>query len=265
MIPITPPQVTPAIRSLFRTDEMQAARCFNVLAGSVSNGKILVDDPIAPQWALVQEATDHCLFLGGDVDASKFTFAFTALRQEGDVLVGMPYNDPRLGLFPADPYYDNCVLEFYDRPLGRGLDSILHRAPADCTIRRLDRDLILRTEWGPGDVASIGGLDNWEKSCFGYVLMRGDEILSEATVGPAALGIYEPGVFTQERHRGKGYGTLVSARLVQEIEAMGGRTYWNCTIQNDPSAAIGYRLGYRTRKEFRCMAWKQTFHLQPSA
>jgi hypothetical protein len=264
MTPITPPQVTPAIRSLFCTDEMQAARCFNVLDGSVPNGKILVDDPIAPQWALVQEATDHCLFLGADVDPDEFALAFAVLRQEGDVLIGMPYDDPRLGLFPADPYYDNCVLEFYDRPLGQGLESILHRAPADCTIRRLDRDLFLRTEWGPGDVASIGGLDNWEKSCFGYVLMRGDEILSEATVGSASLGLFEPGVFTQEQHRGKGYGTLVTARLIQEIEARGGRTYWNCTIQNLASTAIARKLSYRARKEFRCMAWRKMGQPEPS-
>jgi hypothetical protein len=257
MIPITPAQVTPKIRSLFRADEMQAARCFNVLEGSVPHGKILVDDLIDPHWALVQEATDHCLFLGGNVDAAEFAVAFTDLRQEGDVLIGMPSGDPRLGYFPPDLYYDNCVLEFYNRPIGPSLESILRQAPADCTLHRLDRDLILRTQWGPADVVFIGGLDAWEKSCLGYVLMRGDEILSEATVGPASFGLYEPGVFTQEKHRGKGYGTIVTARLIQEIEARGGQTYWNCTIQNMASAAIARRLGYRIRKEFRCMAWKK--------
>lgn len=91
----------------------------------------------------------------------------------------------------------------------------------------------------------------------GYALMRGDEILSEASVGPCALGSYEPGVFTQEKHRGKGYGTMVTARLIQEIEAMGRQTYWNCTIQNAPSIGIARNLGYRTQKAFRCMAWRK--------
>jgi RimJ/RimL family protein N-acetyltransferase len=194
------------------------------------------------------------------VDASAFADAFTALRQEGDVLIGMPPDDPRLAHFPPDAYYDNCVLEFYDRPIGQGLEPYLRQVPADCVIRRLDRDLILRTEWGPNDVAFFGGLDNWERSCFGYVLMRGDEILSEAGVGPSALGCYEPGVFTQEKHRGKGYGTMVTARLIQEIETMNRRTYWNCTIQNMASAAIARKLGYRIKKEFRCMAWRKTDH-----
>jgi hypothetical protein len=258
MISITPAQVTSAVRALFRTDEMAATRCFSVLDGSVPGGKILVDNLPDPQWGVVQEAVDNDVFLGGNIDADAFADVFAGLRQEGDVLIGMPPEDPRLALFPPDAYYDSRVLEFYDRPTGQGLELFLRQVPADCMLRRLDRDLILRTEWGPNDVVVHGGLDAWERNCFGYVLMRGDEILSEATVGPGALGIYEPGVFTQEKHRGKGYGTMVTARLIQEIEAMGGQTFWNCTQKNVASAAIAHKLGYRIQKEFRCMAWRKT-------
>ncbi len=42
MIRITSDQVTPAIRSLFRTDEMAATRCFTVLDGAMPSGKIIV-------------------------------------------------------------------------------------------------------------------------------------------------------------------------------------------------------------------------------
>jgi RimJ/RimL family protein N-acetyltransferase len=113
----------------------------------------------------------------------------------------------------------------------------------------------MRTEWGPNDVASTGGIESWARTCFGYCLMRSDEILCEATVGPPALGLYEPGVFTQSAHRGKGYATMTSARLIQEIEAMSGQTYWNCAKQNVASAAVARKLGYRIKKEYRCMVW----------
>jgi hypothetical protein len=257
MIRITPGQVTGAVRLLFRDDEMQAARCLAVLDGVVSGGKIIVDALPDPRWGIVQEAVDNGLFLGGDVDVPAFAALFAALRREGDVLIGMPPDDHRLAWFPPDAYYDNRVLEFYDRPVGEGLEHLIRAVPAGCVIRRLDRDLILRTEWGPGDVAFYGGLERWEKTCFGYAVMRGDEILSEATVGPSARGCYEPGVFTQESQRGQGYGTLAAARLVQEIETRGGRTYWNCTIQNEGSIGIAHNLGYRSMKEFRCLAWRQ--------
>jgi RimJ/RimL family protein N-acetyltransferase len=258
MIRITSDKVTSAIRSLFRTDEMQASRCFAVLDGAVSSGKIIVDNLADPKWAIVQEAVDNSLYLGGSMDAPSFTEVFAALRQEGDVLVGMLPSDPRIRYLPPDPAYDGRTLEFYDRPIGEGLDTYLRRVPADCMIKRLDRDLIMRTEWGPNDVKFYGGIEMWEKIWFGYCLMHADEILSEATVGPPGLRLYEPGVFTQEAHRGNGYGTMVVARLIQEIEAMGGRTYWNCAKQNMASGALARKLGYRLEKEYRCMSWSKT-------
>ena len=258
MIQISPDQVTPEIRSLFRKDEPQARRCFAVLDGTVPIGKIMVDDPMDPKWGIVQEVVDQSIYLGGSIDAATFTEVFAALRQEGDVLVGMWPEDARIALLPPNPSYDGLTLEFYDRPCGEGLDQFVQQVPADCNLKRIDRDLIMRTEWGPGDVALMGSLDNWEKSCLGYCLMRGDEILSEATVGLPALGLYEPGVFTQPAHRGKGYGTMTVARLIQEIEARGGQSYWNCAKQNVPSGAIARKLGYRIEKEYRCMAWDKT-------
>jgi predicted GNAT family acetyltransferase len=72
-----------------------------------------------------------------------------------------------------------------------------------------------------------------------------------------ALGLREPGVYTQPEHRGKGYATLTAARLIQEIEALGDRTYWNCAKQNIASAAVARKLGYRIEKEYHCLAWSK--------
>lgn len=252
---ITSDNVTSGLRSLFRTDEPQARRCFAVLDGIDRMGKIITDDPVNPTWGVVWEACDGSIYLGGQLDSATLARVFTDLRQENDVLVGLWLDDPRQNLLPPDPYYDGRVLEFYDRPIGRGLDEYLRKVPEGCEIRRLDRDLIMRTEWGPDDVQSAGGIEVWEKTCFGYCLMCGDEILSEATVGPPAIGLREPGVFTREEHRSKGYATITAARLVKEIEAMGDQTYWNCAKQNVASAAVARKLGYRIEREYRCMAW----------
>jgi hypothetical protein len=146
MIRITSDKVTPAVRSLFRSDEMAASRCFVVLDGAVSHGKIMVDNLVDPKWAIVQEAVDNCVYLSERMDAPTCTEVFAVLRQEGDVLIGIPPDDPRIGYLPPDPAYDSRVLEFYDRPIGAGLDAYLSQVPADCIIKRLDRDLIMRTE-----------------------------------------------------------------------------------------------------------------------
>lgn len=254
---ITFNQVTPAIRALFNPDDMVISRCYQVLDGAVEKGTIFVHNLANPTWAAVQEAIDHALFLGGSIDFSVVQEVFKVLRKEGDVLVGMTADDPRISMLPVDPYYNGLVLEFYERPIGKGLDEIICQMPPDCELRRLDSKLILKTEWGPNDAEFYGGPEQWEKKCLGYVLMRGSEIISEATIGPSArkTDLFEPGVFTQPKHRGKGFGTIVSARLIKEIEAMGGRTFWNCDKANPSSSAIARKLGYTVEKEFRCLAW----------
>src|SRR4030095_11136956 len=117
MIQITADRVTPALRSLFRTDDMQAGRCFAILAGIDTTGKIMTDNPTDPTWAIVQEAHDGCTFLGGHIEIETFANVFAVLRQEGEVLFGLRQDDPRLQLLPLDPDYDGRTLEFYDRPI----------------------------------------------------------------------------------------------------------------------------------------------------
>ena len=91
----------------------------------------------------------------------------------------------------------------------------------------------------------------------GYCLMQGDKVLSEATAGPPDMGLREPGVLTQEDHRGKGYATLTVAHLIHEIESLGERSYWNCSKENVASAAVGRKLGYRVEKEYRWLYWER--------
>ena len=89
MIEITPNQVAKNIRSLFRKDEPQAPRCFNVLDGVIPAGKILTDNAENPRWAAVQEPHDNSLYFGGHIDADLVRAIVTKLRRGGDVLIGM--------------------------------------------------------------------------------------------------------------------------------------------------------------------------------
>lgn len=254
---ISSEQVTPELRNLFNPEDPQSTRCFNALAGVMRGGKIFTDDPSNPTWGVVQESYDGTVFLGGAIDKTIAASVFAHLREAGMVIVLLPDDDSRLELLPTDIHYDGRSLEFYDHSVGQGLDRILNQVPDGFELRRTDRELVLRTQWGPYDVEWWGGLDGWAQNQVGFVLMKDDEILSEASVGPAITGVREPGVITHEAHRGKGYGTIVAARLIQEIESLGERTFWNCTKQNLGSARIARRLGYRVEKEFRNMHWKQ--------
>lgn len=257
MIDLESGKVTPTLRSLFHTDAPQARRCFAVLDGTGHPGRILTDDADNPTWAAVQEGYDGVVYLEGQLDADLVLAIYNELLQENEVLACLYADDPRFDLLPTEPYYQGWVLEYYDRPLGQGLDEIIAMLPDNCELRRLDRDLILLTQWGPDDVEFAGGLDAWEANYMGYALMRGDEVVCESTVGPPAIGLYEPGVITHEDHRGRGYATITCARLIQEIEASGLATYWNCNESNMASAAVARKLGYRIEKQSRVLAWRQ--------
>jgi hypothetical protein len=166
---------------------------------------------------------------------------------------------PNINLLPKNPDYDGHALEFRNRLMSTNrLQDILSKIPASLDLRKVDRELVLKTQWGPEDVETAGGLEAWEQQYLGVCIVHKGKVLSEAFAGPPARGIYEPGVFTQEFHRGRGYASIVSAQLIQEIESRGGVTYWNCAKQNVPSTALGRKLGYQVVFEYRVLWWKSS-------
>ena len=150
MKPITPNQVTPALYNLFPTNGPQAHRCYAVLDGVDRKGKIITDDTTNPTWGIVQEAYDGGIYFGGTLDKTTVGTVTAMLRKAGDILICIDPADPHLALLPPDPYYEGWTIDFYDRPIGEGLEQFINQIPAGMELRRLDRDLIMRTQWGAG-------------------------------------------------------------------------------------------------------------------
>src|SRR5262249_39788948 len=127
--------------------------------------------------------------------------------------------------------YDGRVLEYNER---RG-DLSAFIIPEGCEIRPFKRE-----------------------NEHGLHLVRGGEILSEASVGAPAAGIIEMGTNTTEAYRRRGYATIICAHLIRDCEQQGYKTYWNCAKQNTASAALARKLGYWDEKEYRLYAWFPT-------
>lgn len=253
MIYIDPQNVTPALTALFNPQDMQAVRCLAVLAGRMK-GRIMANDATTPAWAAIWEQAEGALFLAGDLNRYLIVRIVDLLRREGDVLVGLLPDDPRMALLPAGNDYDGWTLEFFDRA-GVDLNEIVTTLPASCALRRVDRELANRSESLAGWCAHFGGVDAFLQHNLGFCLLQDDVIVSEATAGPEVNGLFEMGVSTHPDHRGKGYATRVCAATIAACEAAGHTTYWNCAKQNTASAAIARKLGYRTLREYRLLAW----------
>lgn len=250
---ITPGQVTPALEALLPHDGHAYRRCLAVLDG-LQRGRILTDDPAAPTWAAAQERFDGTLFLGGALDRALVGAIVAHLARDFDVVIGAPAGDPLLELLPPDSHYDGADLDFWDRDPALDLER-LAAVPPGLRLARIDADLLPRCAWGTDTVRMFGGVERALAHGLGYCLLAGETIVSEAFAGPRSRGAMEMGTITHPAHRGRGYATIVCARAALECERQGAETWWNCARQNQASAAIARRLGYRQSREYRVLAW----------
>jgi RimJ/RimL family protein N-acetyltransferase len=127
--------------------------------------------------------------------------------------------------------------------------------PDGCQVRSVDRQLFERSEDRDFYQVLYGSVEQALEKGLARFLMRGDEICCEAWAYFAARGTIEIATATREPYRGRGYATIACAQIIREYEARGYQTYWNCAKQNLASAALARKLGYRTEKEYRLLAW----------
>jgi len=246
-------QVSPPLRALFDVGQPVAIRCFAVLDGSI-RGRIWTDDLARPTWGAVQEAAFNTLFLGGRPNASLVNELVEELRQEQDVALALWPDHPYNQLLPPAPDFDGWELEFTDRPLGAGPLPDLS-VPEGCELRPIDATWFDRCRYRDYYAAYFGSAERTLEKGFGFCLVKEEELLSEAFAADAALGMIEIGTITGESYRRRGYGMVTCAHLIQECEARGYRTYWNCAKDNLASAGLARRLGYQTEKKFRFVVW----------
>jgi hypothetical protein len=251
MIELSPGEGTPALRALCPTAGHTYRRCFAVLDGS-SRGRILTDDPAAPGWVAIHEGADEgTLFLAGSLSRELVAELIGILRRERMVVVGLTPDDPLLALLPDDPDYDGGDIDFEDRVPEVDLARFM-APPAGLRLARIDQDLLPRCAWGPWMCASLEtALDHG----LGYCLLDGAQVVSEAFAGPVVEGALEVGTITHETYRGRGLATVVCARTIIECEWLGYRTWWNTALQNAASVGLARKLGYRTERQYRVLAW----------
>lgn len=253
---VKPTQVFPNFRSLFDVDMPTGLRCLGVLNGDLG-GRIFTDDPLRPTWGVVQEAYDGTIYLGGAINTSLLHQLINNLCTEGQVVLGLWFDDTRLEIPSLNPEYDGAAIDFTNRPIGQGLESLLRPIPDGYELQRVDEQLFVRCAEYEQSVAALGGPEKALEKLIGFCLMDGNEIVCEAFAGVAIMGVREMGVATHKAYRQRGFATLTCAHLIHTCEQMGYQTYWNCARQNLASAALARKLGYRTEQEYRVLAWFQ--------
>ena len=83
------------------------------------------------------------------------------------------------------------------------------------------------------------------KNGFGYYLTRDDEVLACAFSSAVSSEYVDIGVETGEKYRGKGYGKIVSAAMVEETLRQGKEPEWSCDVLNEGSMRLACSVGFR--------------------
>ena len=248
-------EVSPSLRALFDSDQPVAVRCFAVLDGSIG-GKIWTDDPTQPTWGAVVETAYDTLFFGGRPDASIVHGLIEELRQDDGVSLALWPDHPYNQLLPPAPDFDGSELQFTDRPLGTDpLPDI--SVPEGCALLSIDAKWFERCRYRDEFISFFGSAERTLEQGFGFCLVQGEQLLSEAFACAAAEGVIEIGTITGEAYRRRGYAALCCARLIRECEARGYRTYWNCEKDNLASASLARAMGYQTEQAFRFLDWNE--------
>ena len=226
---------------------------FAVLEGQ-NPGQVWIDVREAPTRCMVV-AHVGAIFIGGVWEQQALDLAIMALRREREIFLAWPQQG--MGSLRPPNQYSLVFprLEFWDRApeLAGDLHSPFARArnlPARLAFRRIDADLLRRCAWRDQMVDFCGSEDAFERLALGFCLLRDDDILCEAYASSRGAGLWEIGVVTTERERGKGYAALTCAQLILACEAQGTPTMWSCDIANTASAATARRLGYRIERPY---------------
>jgi len=249
-------KATEAILALLRNDVPVAVRRTAVLTGKLP-GTILTDDPRQPSWVVIWEAGDGTVYWCGAISPEIVQVVVDRLRQEGEVLI--PFwskADPIVPHLPSDPDFEGSAMDFIVRDTTVDLDQILARLPQELEIRPADLGLFERTYWYEDNVRLAGSAEDYLATARAYYLLRGEEILCEASTGPLIDGVRELGILTHEPYRGRGYATLTCAFLVREMEKAGERPFWNCSTQNLASMTVARKLGFGKEIMFHFVCYK---------
>jgi GNAT superfamily N-acetyltransferase len=249
-------EIASQLETLFTGNRPIPTRLWAILDG-ITQGRILVDEPAHPTFALIQDLTEGTTYLGGAMAPAVLRDAFAIARTYHEIVIGLWSGDPLVSALPAGLSYAGVAIDFTDRSPTVDLDR-LAALPHGYHIQRINQETVPAIEGLDYYVTMFGSVERAIQNMIGYWLMQGETVVCEAVAAPLTRGMAEMGIETAASHRQKGLATVAAAWAIRECEARGYRAFWNAAQQNIASVALARRLGFRTEQPFTVLAWSAT-------
>lgn len=241
----------PVLPTLFDPNVPDNPVLWAVLKGR-HTGRALVDDVRNPSQCVLR--TDAVLTFSSRQASSTFlTEAIAYLRQTGAVWLVWPSAESSQ-VVASEASSITQRLEFYDGDAQVFADW-RRCLPEGFEIRRIDRRLLERCEWRSDMEFFCGSVDNFLVNGMGLCMMRGDEIIVEAYASSLGEVQAEIGAVTREAYRGHGYAPIGCAYLIEALAQRGYQAYWSCEIENEASARVARKLGFRREKGYQVLEY----------
>lgn len=163
-------------------------------------------------------------------------------------------DDPFIDLFEKAGFTHVDRIQFYHPAIINHdltqLDAICKRLPSDCEIKLIDASLLKKSNWLSFIKQMYGNEENFLRNGYGLALIQNDEIISEAFACCIGGNYVETGSVTSEKHRGKGYATIVRAFLIKESLSRDLQPATSCNAGNIGSAKVSEKLGFKEEKRY---------------
>jgi RimJ/RimL family protein N-acetyltransferase len=245
--------LAPQLERLFPGNRPVPTRLWAILDGTIQ-GRILVDEPTHPIFALLQDLAEGPTYIGGAATPSAVRDAFAIVRRYQEIVVCLWSDDPLASMLPEGPYYEGVAIDFWDRSPSVDLDR-LAALPSGYHMHRIDAEIVPEIKGFDYYVTMFGSAERAIQNSVGYLLMCGETVVCEAVAAPLTRGVAEMGIETVAGYRQKGLATIACAYVIRECEALGYRAFWNAAQQNVASVALARRLGFRMEQPCAVLAW----------
>jgi GNAT superfamily N-acetyltransferase len=253
MIEIKPADVTTRFASLFDRRVPTGVRCFSVLGGG-NAGRIFTDNLTNPSIGYVWEQDDGTLYQGGVRDAKTLAEMVSLLRKESVVALGFRDGDPCVDDFPPGPDAGAECIEL-ERPVHSSDLSPFLSLPSGYEAFRMGRDLLEKSPHLEANLNRYGSVETLLETGMNVCILHGDEYVCEAGADMEVGGVREVGIFTEPAYRGRGFGTLAVAHLLEWCDESGCSTYWSCVKLNIGSLKIARKLGFTNERIHKLYGW----------
>lgn len=155
---------------------------------------------------------------------------------------------------------DSDIIRFFsekpDIALGRRIEYILEDTGRisempphpECSIRQIDSSLLTGISGRIIPAFSWKYNEQFNKNGFGYALITDGTIASVAFSAAVSSEETDIGVETDEKYRGRGYASMLAARMCRDIIASGKRPVWAHAEQNIASMRTAAACGFTKQK-----------------